>query len=124
MDPMFVLISWLIRRVYSDGFLFFNILRTKSLQLGHSEPWTRIFCFIDARPIYPDWNGKNTAKARTGHSRKRGGVQMLRFLCVKDSYIMQWFDMFGDEAYLRYIESINNLQDVMVPDFCSIHQKN
>jgi len=45
---------------------------------------------------------------------------LLRFLGIKDSYIMKWFGMTGEGAYLRYTEGCNDLEGNTVPDFNSI----
>lgn len=55
----------------------------------------------------------------TGHSLKRGGVQVMRSLGVKDLSIMKWFGMTGQSSYLRYTELCNAMAIEGVPDFCS-----
>ena len=63
--------------------------------------------------------GSEYVRAFTGHSPKRDGVQLLRFLGCKDKLIMAWFGVTGPKAYLRYTELAEGLQGLTVPEFFS-----
>lgn len=64
--------------------------------------------------------GRASAQANTGHSLKRGGVQLFRLLGAKDSQIKQWFGMTGNGAYPRYTEGLKYLGGADAPAFHSI----
>ncbi len=64
--------------------------------------------------------GTGFARARRTHSPKRGGVQLLCFLGVKDMHIIKLLRMTVQGAYLRYTEGYNDLEGINVLDFSSI----
>lgn len=121
MDPLFAFTSWLLVRGNLDGYLFCDILGNVSAQrLILHEPWSRKSFVACMQGRFAEIGiGSGIARSHTGHSPKRGGVQILRFLGCKDLFIMNWFGMTGQTAYLRYTEGFNDAAGVPVPDFAS-----
>lgn len=110
-----------MQRGDAPGFFFCNIVLNKAIRVVHHEAWPRIsFVEFMQDRFEKIGQGRGFVKAHTGHSPKRGGVQLLRFLGVKDMHIMKWFGMTGQGAYLRYTEGYNDLEGITVPDFSSI----
>ena len=66
-----------------------------------------------------NWYTGGTRQENYRHSARRGGIQLLRYLEVKDSCVMRCFGIKGEQAYLRYIELCNKGEELSVPDFCS-----
>lgn len=118
MDTFFALSFWALQRGDSPGLLFCNVLQNNAIHIAHHEPWARkqFVSFMQER-FEKIGLGSANARAHTGHSPKRGGVQLLRFLGVKDANIMSWFGMTGNNAYLRYTEGYNDLSGTTCPDF-------
>lgn len=85
-----------------------------------TEPWPRksYVSFLKDR-LTEIGIGSGVVNTHSGHSPKRGGVQLLRYLGCKDHFIMKWFGMTGQAAYLRYTEGFNNAAGTPVPDFAS-----
>eukprot|EP00171_Calliarthron_tuberculosum_P003288 IDg3288t1 len=82
------------RKGDSDGFLFCNAVGSSSLQLTHHEPWARkSFTKLMQERFTEIGIGSKNDRAHTEHR---------------------------DGAYLRYTEGFNDLDGIMVPDFCSI----
>lgn len=121
MDPLFAMSTWIAARRNRDGFLFCNIVITSSVsRLILSEPWPRkTFVQFMGCKFIEIGIGSGTVRAHSGDSPKRGGVQLLRFLGCKDAYIMNWFGMTGQQAYLRYTKGFNDISGITVPDFAS-----
>ncbi len=67
------------------------------LQLEHKKPWERRYFtdFLHNR-LLSIGIPPSDVKCITSHSLKRGGVQLLRFLGVKDQSIMTRFNMTGE----------------------------
>ena len=121
MDPFSALTAWLIVRGDCPGFLFCTINGTgQHSRIDPTKPWPRTSMIAHMHQRFSTLGfGEAYSHAFTGHSAKRGGVQLLRFLGCKDQYIMHWFKMTGSFAYLRYIELCNHLGGNSVPDFSS-----
>ena len=120
MDPLFAVSAWVLMRGDCPGFLFCDIQGDTHLKFCHDVPWTR--------KKFQDWMRSRLqcigipsedTEFLTGHSLKRGGVQLLRMLGLKDKSIMTWFGMTGEGAYLRYTEICNNTKILEPPDFAS-----
>ena len=120
MDTRIALTFCILARGDAPGFLFCNIAGVHSLRIMHDEPWTKrsYIEFMRIRlqsicisPVH--------ATSVTGHSGRRGGVQLLRFLGVKDVCIMNWFGMKGGQSYIRYTDICSQNDDTPLPDFNS-----
>ena len=55
----------------------------------------------------------------TGHSIKRGCVQLYRSLGVRDEQIMEWVQMIGANAYHNYTQAYNDCHAVDLPRFAN-----
>lgn len=95
----------------------------KSQRTIHHEHWPNkeFVAFMRRRMV-----GIGIASARailfTGHSLKRGSVQLLRTLELKDEYVMRRIKMEGGPSYLRYIAAFNASGAPSIPDFASIEE--
>ena len=91
MDPKIAITAWAVVRGDNPGFFFCNISKSTKLRFEHHIAWNRksFLEFFHARLRIigiPDLD----LLSFTGHSMKRRGVQVLRFLGVKDRTIMDW----------------------------------
>lgn len=120
MDPLFAFGAWLLVRGNFDGYLFCNIAGKQAPRLILHEPWSRK-SFVDfMQTRFSEIGiGSGIVRAHTGHSPKRGGIQLLRALGCKDLFITNWFGMTGQDAYVRYTEGFNDASGMPVPDFAS-----
>lgn len=119
MDPLFVFSAGIHGSGNLPGLIFCNIdVTTYISRMILSDSWPRkLFVQFMTSTFIEIGIGSGIMKAHSGHSPKRGRVQQLRFLVCKDSYIMRWFGMTGQMAYLRYTKSFNNVCGTPVPDF-------
>lgn len=122
MDPFFAISAWMEVRGDTEGYLFCKIdLEGTKQRMRHHDPWSNkdFVSFMRKRLVSL---GMATARANlfTGHSLKRGCVQLLRTLGLKDEDIMRRIKMEGGRAYLRYTEAFNDFAPPTVPDFCSM----
>lgn len=119
MNLLFAFISSLVVRGNHNGFLFCNIqgiILSQRLLFHEARSRKSFVNFVQGR-FTEIGVGSSTVQAHTGHSLKRGGVQLLGFLGCKDLFIINWFGMTGQTAYLRYTEGYNDASGVRVPDF-------
>ena len=121
MDPIFAFSMWLHVRGNVEGYVFCQVVGEGSnAKIVHHTPYSRktLLNFLQSRSMTLGY-GVRRAKRFTGHSAKRGGVQLMRFLGCTDLYIMNWFKMSGQKAYIRYTEGFNDLSGLNVPAFHS-----
>jgi hypothetical protein len=64
--------------------------------------------------------GEGNARCFTGHSIKRGSVQLYRTMGVSDSWIMRRINKSGEYAYLRYTEAFNDAAPIPIPEFSNL----
>ncbi len=55
----------------------------------------------------------------SGHSTKRGSVQLFRSLGIRDEFVMQRDQMIGARAYANYCEAYNDCRPEDLPIFSS-----
>lgn len=84
-DPCIALAAWSLRRGESSEYLFCSITGTSNIRIEYYAPWKRkhftaLFCERLTSIGIP----LSDVESVTGHSLKRGGVQLLRFLFIKD----------------------------------------
>lgn len=119
MDPFFAVSTWLEIRGDTDGYLFCQVQWEPGLQrIVHHHPWSNkdFVKFMRSRLIAVGI-APVSAKMFTGHSLKRGCVQLLRTLGMKNEAIMRRIKMAGTNAYLRYTEAFNDSCPTQLPDF-------
>lgn len=122
MDPFIALLYWIAGRGNDDGPLFPDIVKT----LGGER-------FVYKRPLSSNkfvtfmrdrlcsiGVGKADASSYTGHSLKRGCVQLHRILGYMDEFIMRKLGMVGPNAYFNYCAAHNNDAPKELPRFNSV----
>jgi len=122
MDPTIALLSWLSVRGPYEGDLFCDTVKN-----NHGV------CKIDtARPLSSERFNRlmrnrllgigiapGDVLMYSGHSLKRGSVQLFRSLGLRDEYVMQRVQMVGHRAYANYCEAYNDCAPEDLPRFSS-----
>ena len=112
MDPKVAVLSWTAMRGCRNGFLFCNlpVSRLGVASINAGEPWpSKSFTeFMQSRLIQSGVS-ESVAMMYTTHSMKRGCVQLLRSLNVRDDYIMRHIKMSGFASYSNYCRANNDL---------------
>lgn len=124
MDPKTALLSWLTTRGCKPGPLFcdFTIVRSGTL-LDLAKPLSPSkFSNLLRERLLAIGIGADDVKMYTGHSIKRGAVQLYRSLGVRDEMIMEIIQMKGVNAYLNYCEAYNDCSPSGIPRFASIEE--
>lgn len=121
-DPFLALSSWLEVRGDTEGYLFCNMAGEGERQrMLHHEHWpNNEFVAFMRRSLVVIGIAPARANLCTGHSLKRGSVQLLRTLGLKDLDIIRRIKMEGGRAYLRYAAAFNEFAPPPVPDFSCI----
>jgi len=123
MDPKVALLSWLTIRGGSDGFVFCDVrMSTQGIcKLDPSKPLSSDrFSKLMRSRLTSIGIGKGDVSMYSGHSIKRGAVQLYRSLGLKDEYIMKKVQMVGANAYLRYCEAFNDCAPEELPRFSGV----
>lgn len=124
MDPNVALLSWMRMRGGTTGPLFCDYRRVNAGILFNHEvplPAAKFKDFLRARLLSIGIGEANT-KLYTGHSLKRGSVQLYRSLGLLDEYIMQLIGMTGPNAYANYCAAYNDCAPVELPRFSSVEE--
>ena len=123
MDPVVALLSWLTVRGAADGFLFCDVKKTSSgvckIDPTKSLSSDRFNSIMRSRLLLLGV-GPGDTLMYSGHSLKRGAVQLYRSLGLKDEYIMKKVQMVGANAYLRYCEAFNDCAPDDLPRFSGV----
>jgi hypothetical protein len=118
MDPNLALISWLKHRGLGPGFVFCDVHQGR---VGHSKKWDhKTFTEYMRDRLRKIGQGSDVAARFSGHSIKRGAVQLYRKIGMSDMWIMQRINMIGEGAYTRYTEMFNDAAPVSVPNFSNV----
>ena len=120
MDANLALAAWVLRRGDAPGYLFCSVSNLSQLRIDHEValPRNQFIRFLHSR-LESIGVPPAHIQSYTGHSIKRGGVQLLRALGVTDATIMKWFGMSGEGSYIRYTEICNQSNFKEVPGFSS-----
>jgi hypothetical protein len=118
LDAGMALGLWLAHRGSDDGFLFCNFVGGR-LDFGRSWDPKTFIDYMRQRLILAG-EGSGNVRYFTGHSIKRGSVQLYRTLGVSDTWIMRRIHMTGEYAYLRYTEAFNDAAPIPVPEFSNL----
>ncbi len=121
MDPFVALQSWLMIRGTSPGPIFCDLQKTKDgyiINPSISLSASKYKDFLQFR-MTNIGIGRLTAKKYTGHSLKRGSVQLYRSLNLRDEQVMEIVQMKGFHAYSNYCSSYNDCSPEDLPRFCS-----
>ena len=123
MDPKVALLSWLTVRGASNGYIFCDVRISKKgiCKIDPSKPLSsdRFRKLMRGR-LTSIGIGEGDIKMYSGHSIKRGAVQLYRSLGLKDEYIMKKVQMVGANAYLRYCEAFNDCAPEELPRFSGV----
>lgn len=122
MDPKIALLSWLTVRGPQDGFLFCDVVHNKAgfCKINTSEPLTSArFNILMRKRLVDIGVAPKDALMYSGHSLKRGSVQLYRSLGLRDEYVMQRVQMVGNRAYANYCEAYNDCAPEDIPRFAS-----
>jgi hypothetical protein len=118
MDPNLALISWLKHRGLGPGFVFCDVHQGRVL---HSKKWDhKTFTEYMRDRLRKIGQGSDVAARFSGHSIKRGSVQLYRKIGMSDLWIMQRINMIGEGAYTRYTEMFNDAVPESVPNFSNV----
>jgi hypothetical protein len=119
MDPNLALNTWLQHRGLGPGFVFCDVFHTG--RVNCIRPWDHKSFFQYMRGRLRNIGlGSDIAARFSGHSIKRGSVQLYRKIGMTDVWIMQRINMVGEGAYTRYTEMYNDAVPVPVPTFASV----
>jgi hypothetical protein len=118
LDASVALGLWMAHRGSDDGFLFCNFVGER---LDYGRPWDakKFIQYMRERLILAG-EGEGNARYFTGHSIKRGSVQLYRTMGVTDNWIMRRINMTGEYAYLRYTEAFNDAAPTPIPEFSNL----
>ena len=110
LDAQLALMTWIILRGTLSGPLFCGLKQTSAgMVLDRAVAFSveRFTNFIQGR-LRSMGTGEGYAKTFTGHSLKRGSIQLYRSLSIRDSQIRETTKMRGVEAFLAYAAENNN----------------
>lgn len=122
MDPFIAMYSWLTIRGSNSGPLFCDV---KDTDAGYSIDTSKAWCakkFTEhlRRRLSAIGIGDGDVKMYSGHSIKRGSVQLYRSLGLRDEAIMEIIQMSGQHAYANYCAAYNDCAPQALPRFSSI----
>lgn len=122
LDPFIALYSWISARGNDDGALFPDVVQTQAgerLVFERALSSNKFVSFMRDR-LSSIGIGKADVHAYTGHSIKRGCVQLHRMLGYMDEFIMRKLGMVGPNAYSNYCAAYNNDAPRELPRFHSV----
>lgn len=125
MDPQIAPLTWLTIRGTSDGFLFCDLSQDSDgfSKLNPSKPLISArFTTTMRKRLLSIEIGPGDVLMYSGHSIKRGSVQLLRTLGLRDEYVMQKVQMVGARSYANYCEAYNDCKPDDLPRFSSVEQ--
>jgi hypothetical protein len=100
LDASVALGLWMAHSGSDDGYLFCNFVGER---LDYDRPWdAKTFIQYMRESLILAGEGEGNARYFTGHSIKRGSVQLYRTMGVTNNWIMRRIYMTGEYAYLRY----------------------
>lgn len=123
MDPLLAILSWLCVRGSSPGPVFCDVTVTVNhySKINCDKPWSAkgFKDFLRSR-LNSIGVGPSDCERFSGHSIKRGSVQLYRSLGVRDEMIMEIIQMTGNHAYANYCAAYNDCAPEDIPRFTSI----
>jgi hypothetical protein len=118
MDPNLALFSWLSHRGMGPGYVFCEVHANR---VRHTQKWDhKSFTTYMRERLRKIGQGSDVVTRFSGHSIKRGAVQLYRKLGMSDVWIMQRINMVGEGAYTRYTEMYNDAAPIPVPTFSNV----
>ena len=125
MDPFIPLYAWLTLRGSSPGPLFCDGRSTSSGQslVDTTKPWnSKKFKIHLQKRLSAIGIGDADLEMYSGHSIKRGSVQLYRSLGLRDEAIMEIIQMSGQNAYANYCAAYNDCAPKSLPRFASVSE--
>ena len=122
MDPFTAMFSWLVIRGSNPGPLFCEVKKTAS---GFKLDTTKQLSSINFVAFFRDrlakiGIGQGDLNMYSGHSIKRGAVQLYLSIGLRDENIMQRVQMTGQHAYTNYCAAYNDCAPRELPRFPSV----
>jgi hypothetical protein len=115
MDPNQALFQWLCHRGMGQSYLFCDVHADR---VRYSQKWDhKSFTAYMRDRLRKIGQGSDVSMRFSGHSIKRGSVQLYRKIGMSDVWIMQRINMVGEGAYTRYTEMYNEVAPMPVPHF-------
>ena len=111
MDPKVAVLSRLTIRGARDGHIFCDarLSKTGICKINPVKPLSsNRFSKLMRLLLTSISIGKGDVRRYSGHSIKRGAVQLYRSLELKNEYIVKKVQMVGANAYLKYCEAFND----------------
>ena len=124
MDPFLALYSWLTLRGSSPGPLFCDVNKTRNgWVIDTKAPWSsKKFTEFFRGQLSSIGVGSGDLALYSGHSIKRGSVQLYRSLGLRDEAIMEIIQMSGYQAYSNYCAAYNDCAPPELPRFNSVKE--
>lgn len=122
MDPFVAILSWLTTRGATDGYVFCDMTDNRGVckvDTSRSLSSTKFTAILRNR-LRQIGVGKSDSEMYTGHSIKRGSVQLYRSLGLRDEFVMQKIQMSGYRAYANYCAAYNNCRENDLPRFTNV----
>lgn len=121
LNPFVALISWMRMRGNRPGPLFCDVKEMKSgsvINCGRILKSKKFQNELQGRLRFLGF-GEDTLAGFSGHSLKRGAVQLYRSLRLRDEEIMRRMQMKDYAAFMRYTATFNNATPGSIPQFNS-----
>lgn len=117
--PFTAVLSWLNIRGNREGYLFCDISNKNLLKTD--RPWqVKEFTKFLRDRLRMCGVGKDDVLLYSGHSLKRGCIQLWRSLGLRDEQIMEIVQMCGTNAYANYCEVFNDCAPNDIPRFTNL----
>lgn len=119
-DPFVAFMAWLCIRGNRSGFVFCEVSGKGMVDV--SKPWSsRSFTEFFRSLLRMCGCGSRAVDMYSGHSLKRGCIQLYRSLDIRDEQIMQIVQMTGPNAYSNYCAANNDCAAEDLPRFSSVN---
>lgn len=117
--PFTALLSWMCIRGNREGYLFCAVNKKNMIMTDHPWPVKEFTSFLRSR-LRMCGVGAGDVHMYSGHSLKRGCVQLYRSLGIRDEQIMEIVQMTGPQAYANYCAAYNDCRPSDLPRFTNI----
>ena len=122
LDPFLAPYSWITLRGSASGPIFCNVKSTTAGKtVDTTRPWSaKKFTDFLRKRLISIGIGTEDVLMYSGHSIKRGSVQLYRSLGMHDEAIMEKIQMSGQHAYANYCAAYNDCAPPSLPRFNSV----
>lgn len=118
-DPFIALLTWMCIRGNRAGYLFCTVTDKNIVRANESWPVPTFTAFFRDR-LRMCGVGPGDVRMYSGHSIKRGAVQLYRSLGLRDEQVMEIVQMTGANAYANYCAAYNDCGPSDIPRFNNI----